>query len=176
MKALILVANGFEELSFFLPWYRLKEEGVDVTIATPLMHGLEGQHGYKIEADAPLREVNTEEYDLLILPDGIAAEKLRLRNEAVDLARTFVESGRWVAAIGHGPQVLISAGALDGKTVTCSPGIRDDVRAAGAIYRDESTILDGGLLTCRGTDDLPEFCRRLMALLKSPATPVLRRD
>jgi protease I len=169
MKALILVADGFEELSLFLPWYRLKEEGVDVTLATPLMHGLIGQHGYKIEADGPIREVNTDEYDLLVLPDGAAAERLRLRNEAVDVARTFVESGRLVAAVGHGQQVLISAGTLDGKTVTCSPGIRDDVRAAGAIYRDESTILDGGLLTCRGADDLPEFCRRLMAVLKSPA-------
>ena len=77
--------------------------------------------------------------------------------------------GGVVAAVGHGQQVLISAGALDGKTVTCSPGIRDDVRAAGALYRDESTILDGALLTARGPDDLPEFCRRLVALLKSPA-------
>jgi protease I len=134
------------------------------------MHGLVGQHGYKIEADAPIRELNAEEYDLLILPDGGAAERLRLRNESVDVARTMIENGRWVAAIGHGPQVLISAGVLDGKTVTCSPGIRDDVRAAGALYRDDSTILDGGLLTCRGADDLPEFCRRLVALLKSPTT------
>ena len=168
MKALVLVADGFEELSLFLPWYRLKEEGVDVTLATPLMYGLTGLHGYKIEADAPLREVNADDYDLLVLPDGSAAEKLRLRHEAVDVARTFVESGRWVAAIGHGQQVLISAGTLDGKTVTCAAGIRDDVRAAGALYRDESTILDGGLLTCRGADDLPEFCRRLVAMLKSP--------
>ena len=170
MKALILVADGFEELSLFLPWYRLKEEGVDVTLATPLMHGLVGLHGYKIEADLPLREVNTDDYDLLLLPDGTAPERIRLRNEAVDVTRTFVESGRWVAAIGHGPQVLISAGTLDGKTLTCSPGIRDDVRAAGGVYRDDSTILDGGLLTCRGADDLPEFCRRMVALIKSPSS------
>lgn len=170
MKALILVADGFEELSLFLPWYRLREEGVDVTLATPLMHGLIGMHGYKIEADAPLREVNADDYDLLLLPDGPAAERLRLRNEAVDVTRTFVENGRWIAAIGHGPQVLISANVLDGKTLTCSPGIRDDVRAAGATYRDESTILDTNLLTCRGSDDLPEFCRRLMALLRSAAS------
>ena len=72
-----------------------------------------------------------------------------------------------VAAMGHGPQVLISAGILDGKTLTCSPGIRDDVRMAGASYRDEATILDGTLLTGRGPDDLPEYCLRLIALMKA---------
>jgi len=170
MKALLLIDDGFEELSVYLPWYRLKEEGVDVTLSTPLMHAVHGQHGYTIEPDAPLRSVNSETFDLLIIPDGRATELLRLRSEAVDLARTFLESGRMVAAIGHGAQVLISAGTLDGRTVTCSPGIRDDVRMAGAFYRDESTIVDGSLLTCRGPDDLPEFCRRLMAMLKAPTT------
>jgi len=169
MKALILIDDGFEELSVYVPWMRLREEGLDVTLATPLMHALTGQHGYRIEPDHPLRDVPPDDYDLLLIPDGRATEALRLRNEAVDLARTFMESGRWVAAIGHGPQVLMSAGAIDGRTVTCSPGIRDDVRNAGAEYRDESTILDGNLLTARGADDLPEFCRRLVALLRSPS-------
>jgi protease I len=73
-----------------------------------------------------------------------------------------------VAALGHGAQVLISAGTLDGRTVTCSLGIRDDVRMAGAFYRDESTILDKSLLTGRSIDDLPEFSRRLIALAKAP--------
>src|SRR5437870_3093777 len=107
MKALILVADGFEELTLFLPWYRLREEGVDV-------------------------------------------------------ARTFMQEGMRVAAIGHGAQLLLSAGALDGRRVTCSPGIRDDVRAAGAVYRDEAVVIDGNLLTARGADDLPAFALAMM--------------
>ena len=70
-----------------------------------------------------------------------------------------------MAAIGHGAQLLISAGVLDGRTVTCDPGIRDDVRAAGANYRDEAVVRDGNLITARGPDDLPAFCQLLVAAL-----------
>jgi protease I len=167
MKALILVADGFEDLSLFLPWYRLREEGVDVRLASPTMRPLTGQHGYRVEPDTPIHEVNPAEYEVLILPDGPAAERLRLREEAVDVARTFMQEGARVAALGHGPQVLISAGALDNRAVTCAPGIRDDVRAAGAVYRDEAVVTDGNLLTGRGPDDLPAFCRRLVAFLSA---------
>jgi protease I len=165
MKALILVADGFEDLTLFLPWYRLREEGVDVRLASPTTRPLTGTHGYRVEPDAPIHEVNPAEYDVLVLPDGPAAERLRLREEAVDVVRTFMQEGMRVAAVGHGPQVLLSAGTLDGRVVTCSPGIRDDVRAAGAAYRDEATVLDGNLLTGRGPDDLPAFCGRLVSLL-----------
>ena len=169
MKALILVADGFEDLSLFLPWYRLREDGVEVRLASPLMHGLTGQHGYRVEPDYPIHEVSPGEFDLLVIPDGPAAERLRVREEAVDVARTFVQEGRPVAAVGHGAQLLLSAGTLDGRTVTCSPGIRDDVRAAGAAYRDEAVVLDGLLLTGRGPDDLPAFCRALVRLAKAAA-------
>ena len=175
MRALILVANGFEDLSLFLPWYRLREEGVDVALASPLMHAVTGLHGYTVEPDMPIRSVNPDDYDLLLIPDGIAPERLRLHEEAVGVVRTCVQEGRMIAAMGHGAQVLISAGTLDGKTLTCSPGIRDDVRAAGGIYRDETTILDGHLLTGRSPDDLPEYCLRLVAMLKAcEATAVCR--
>lgn len=166
MKALILVADEFEDLTLFLPWYRLREEGVEVRLASPLMHALTGQHGYQVEPDAPIYAVNPAEYDLLLIPDGPAAERLRLREEAVDVARTFMQDGGMrVAAVGHGPQLLISAGALDGRVVTCDPGIRDDVRGAGAVYRDEAAIRDGNLLTGRGADDLPAFCQQLVSFL-----------
>lgn len=166
MTALILVADGFEDLTLILPWYRLREEGVIVHLASPLMHGLIGQHGYRVEPDLPIHDVSPSEYDLLVIPDGPACEKLRLLEEAVDVTRTFVQDGRTVAAIGHGPQLLLSAGTLDGRKVTCSPGIRDDVRAAGASYRDAAVVLDGNVLTCRGADDLPALCQQLVRLGK----------
>lgn len=165
MKTLILLADGFEDLTLFLPWYRLREEGGAVRLACPMMHAVTGLHGYAVEPDFPIHEANPAEYDLLLIPDGPAAERLRQREEAVDVARTFVENGAKVAAIGHGAQLLISAGTLDGRRVTCSPGIRDDVRAAGAVYSDEAVVIDGNLLTCRGPDDLPRFAPALMRWL-----------
>lgn len=167
VKALILVADGFEDLTLFLPWYRLREEGFEVELASPLMHGITGLHGHRVEPDLRVHEANPAEYGLLVIPDGPAVENLRLREEAVAVARTFVQEGMPVAAVGHGPQLLLSAGALDGRRVTCTPGIRDDVRAAGADYRDEPTVLDGGLLTGRGADDLPAFCRQLVRLARA---------
>ena len=92
-------------------------------------------------------------------------ETLRLREEAVDVARTFMQEGVCVAAIGHGAQLLISAGSLDGRRVTCSPGVRHDVRAAGASYRDEAVVADGNLLPFRGADDLPAFSQAVLRLL-----------
>jgi len=165
MKALFLAADGFEDLEFFGPWNRMREEGLDVTLATPGGQPITGLHGYKVEADTPIREVNPQEYDVLVIPGGRSPERLRLREEAVDVARTFMEEDRRVAALGHGLQLLISAGALNGRRVTCAPGIRDDIRAAGASYLDHAVIVDGCLTTGRGSDDLPEFCRQLMASL-----------
>ena len=162
MKALILVDDGFEDLTLFLPWYRLREEGAEVRLASPFLHAVDGTHGHRVEPDARIDDVNPAEFDVLIIPDGPAAERIRLHESAVGVARTFLEDGGRVAAIGHGLQVLISAGGLDGRTVTCSPGIRDDARAAGATYRDEAVVRDGELLTGRGADDLPEFCRALV--------------
>ncbi|MCS6863732.1 MAG: DJ-1/PfpI/YhbO family deglycase/protease [Gemmataceae bacterium] len=168
MKVLILVADGFDDLTLFVPWYRLREEEVAVTIAAPLLHAVSGTHGYVVEPDAVIHEINPADFDGLLIPDGPAAERLRLREEAVDVVRTFVEDGMKVAAIGHGLQVLLSAGALDGRRVTCAPGIRDDVRAAGAIYSDEAAIIDGPLVTGRGPDDLPAFTHALMTHLGTP--------
>jgi protease I len=165
MKALILIADGFEDLELFCPWYRLQEEGVEVTLASPTGHAVTGKHGYVVETDMPIREVNPAEYDLLLIPGGRAPEALRLREEAVDVTRTFIEEDRRIATICHGPQLLISAGALNGRRVACAPGIRDDVRAAGANYRDEAVVVDGNLLTSRGPDDLPQFCHQLVAFL-----------
>src|SRR5579871_5350373 len=117
MKALVLAADGFDDLELFYPFYRLREEGIQVTVAAPGGHTIAGQHGYRIEADTPIRELNPGEYDLLLIPGGASPERLRLREEAVDVARTFMEEDRRVAVIGRGIQLLISAGALNGRQV-----------------------------------------------------------
>lgn len=165
MKALILAADGFEDLELYCPWFRLREEGWEVTLASPAGRNVTGEHGYMAEADMPIREVNPAEYDLLLVPGGSSPEKLRLREEAVDIARTFMEEDRRVAALGYGPQLLISAGSLGSRRVACAAEIRDDVRAAGADYRDEACVVDGNLITGRGVDDLPLFCAQLLEVI-----------
>jgi protease I len=170
MKALFLIADGFEDLQFFCPYYRLREDGVAVTVAAAVdNHPVTGLHGYLVEADMPVPELNPSEYDILVIPGGRSPEKLRLREEAVDVARTFVQDGSLVAAVGHGAQLLISAGTLDGKSVTCDPGIRDDIRSAAGSYRDDAVVVDGPLITARGNDELPEFCEQIIFALGAKA-------
>jgi deglycase len=166
MKALFLIADGFEDLQFFCPYYRLREDGVAVTVAAAVDNQpVKGLQGYVVEPDMPIPELNPSEYDMLVIPGGRAPERLRLREEAVDVARTFVQDGALVAAIGHGPQLLISAGALDGKSVTCDPGIRDDIRSVAGTYRDEAVVVDGPLITARGNDELPAFCEQIISAI-----------
>jgi protease I len=169
MKALIVAAEGFEDMELFGVWHRLLEERIDVIIASPSGNKVTGLHGYHVEPDMPIRELNPSEYDLLVIPGGASPERLRLREEAVDVARTFMEDDRRVAVIGRGIQLLISAGALNGRQVTCAAAIRDDVRAAGAAYRDEAVVVDGNLVSCRGLEELPDFCRQLVAAVAAVA-------
>jgi len=163
MKAMILLADGFEDIQFFHPLYRLLEEGIAVTVASSAALPLIGKHGYRVEPDMPIHELNPAEYDLLVVPGGGSPEKLRMREEAVDVCRTFQEEDRLIAVIGHGAQLLISSGVVDGRALTCAPGIRDDVRAAGGSYRDEAVVRSGNLISGRGNDDLPQFCRQMIA-------------
>ncbi len=169
MRVLILVADGFNDLQLFYPWFRLREEGFAVTIATPAGQAVTGQHGYKVEADMPVREINPGEYSLLVIPGGQSPEKLRLRESAVDIARTFMDQDRPVATLGHGPQLLISAYCLTARQLTSCPAIRDDIRAVGGIYRDDPYVVDNNLISGRGADDLPDFCRSLLSVLRVSA-------
>jgi protease I len=169
LKALILCADGFEDLELLYPLYRLREEGVEVKVASPDGDRITGEHGYVVPADLDYGDVNPADFDLLIIPGGKAPETVRLREEARDHARTFFDSGKIVAAICHGPQVLITAGVLSGRNVTCAPGIRDDVRAAGAVYRDRAVVVDDNLITSRAPGDLPAFCREITSALRTGA-------
>jgi protease I len=117
----------------------------------------------------PIPELNPSDYDILVIPGGRSPERLRLREEAVDLARTFAQDNMLIAAIGHGPQLLLSAGALDGKTLTCDPGIRDDILLVAGAYRDEGVVVDNTLITARGNEELPFFCEQMVLALGARA-------
>lgn len=166
MRALILVADHVEDLEFFYPYYRLQEEGFEVDVATSDGKEIVGKHGYDFQPNASFAQVNASDYDLLVLPGGKAPETVRLQPEAVRIARTMMESDKTVAAICHGVQTLISAGMLHGRKATCWKGIRDDLKAAGAEYLDQEVVVDGNLVSSRSPEDLPAFCREMLAAVR----------
>ncbi|MFW6107171.1 MAG: type 1 glutamine amidotransferase domain-containing protein [bacterium] len=165
MKALILTADGVEDSELLYPYYRLLEEKIDVDIAAPEARTVTGKHGYTVDANMAFADVDAEAYDLLVLPGGKGPETVRLDQNAVRVARQMLQADKVVAAICHGPQVLVSAGGLEGRRATCWAGIRDDVRAAGADYEDREVVVDQKLITSRCPSDLPAFCREILAAL-----------
>jgi protease I len=165
MKALMLVADNVEDLEFFYPYYRLREEGFEVDVASPDGGKIVGKHGYDFPCDLSIADAG-DEYDLLVLPGGKAPEAVRLEPAAVEIARKMLDSDKTVAAICHGVQTLISAEVLRGRKATCWKGIRDDLKAAGAEYLDQEVVIDGNLITSRSPEDLPAFCREMFAAVR----------
>lgn len=162
MKALFLIADGFEDSEFLVPYYRLLEEGMEVLVAGPHEGPTTGKHGYSFQVTKAFHDVDPGAFDLLILPGGRGAELVRMNVSAVEIARSMMNSGKPIASICHGIQTLISADLVRGRKVTCWPGIRDDVKAAGAEYHDEELVVDNNLITSRYPDDLPAFCRAIL--------------
>ncbi len=165
MKALILAAEGFEDSELYYPYYRLLEEGHRVDVAAPKKGALTGKHGYEFKAGKTIGDLKARDYDLLVIPGGKAPETVRLEKKAVALVKKMMEAGKPVAAICHGAQVLVSAGVLDGRRMTCYKAVRDDVKAAGAKYVDKEVVVDGNLVTSRKPSDLPAFCREMFKLM-----------
>lgn len=158
-----LVGDDYEDLEVWYPVLRLREEGAAVDLI-----GLEGgqdcrgKHGYPARSDRCIAEVKADEYDALIVPGGWMPDKLRRFKPILDFVRDFDKAGKVVATICHGPWILISAKVVVGKTLTCTPGIMDDVINAGAAYVDEEAVRDGNLISARRPPDLPAFCRLII--------------
>jgi protease I len=166
MKALIVSADQFEDTELLVPLYRLQEAGMVVDVASIGRGSIRGKHGYEVVVDRPLRDVDTNDYGLLVLPGGKAPATLREDAAAIAVAQTFMRAGKPVAAICHGPQVLISAGTMQGRHATCSPAVADELRDAGGVYEDREVVVDGKLVTSRRPADLPAFLREIMRVLK----------
>ena len=137
MKALIISADNFEDSELLVPFYRLKEADVEVTVASMSRGAIKGKHGYEVAVDKTLDEVNPDDYAILILPGGKAPALVRKEPKALEIARNFFSSGKPVAAICHGPQILISAGLLQGRRATCYRSVADELKEAGALYEDQ---------------------------------------
>lgn len=162
MKALIISADDFEDSELLVPYYRLKEAGATVDVASLKKGAITGKHGYAIEVNRALQEVKADEYDLLVLPGGKAPEAVRAAKAALDIVKAFFLGNKPVAAICHGPQVLVAAGVMHGRRATCYKAVADELRKAGAAYEDREVVVDGNLITSRRPSDLPAFMREIM--------------
>ncbi len=170
MRALIVSANGFEESELLVPYYRLLEDGVEVDIASLRRGAILGKHGYHVRANLSLREALPERYDLLVVPGGKAPQALCGHAAALSLVKRFFDSGKPVAAICHGPQLLAAAGVLKGRKVTAHASIAAELEKAGALYEDSDAVVDGNLVTSRQPADLPAFMRAALSLLRARAS------
>lgn len=175
MKILIISADHFEDSELLVPYYRLLEQGWQVDIAAIARGRIHGKRGYEVEAGKALRDVHADDYAALILPGGKAPAALRKEPAALDLARAFFQAGKPVAAICHGPQILVSAGLLKGRHATCYSSVAPELQEAGALYEDREVVVDGRLVTSRQPSDLPAFMRETMKLLQGMATPQAAR-
>lgn len=166
MKVLMLISDNYDDSEVLYPYYRLLEEDVEVDVASFEKKVVPGKYHFKIQANKTFEEVKQEEYCALVIPGGSAPEKIRQNKVAINIVKYFMEKSLPVGAICHGQQILISAGVLAYKNVTCYPGIKDDIINAKARYFDKKVVIDGNLVTSRRPSDLPYFMRELIKLIK----------
>lgn len=156
-RVAVALARNYEDIEATSPIEALQDAGADITVIGIEKGTIEGKKGGTIEATATFTDVSPGDFDMLLIPGGGSPENLRIDDEAVKFTREFATSGRPVAAICHGAQLLISAKVLAGRRLTAVNKIRDDVSNAGGIYVDEPLVVDSSLITSRVPDDLPVF-------------------
>lgn len=165
-QILTLVGDVYEDLELWYPKLRLLEAGAKVSVAGARAGTTyQGKHGYPCISDAAIAEMDAKQFDGLLIPGGFMPDKLRRDPQVLQLVREFDAAGKLIAAICHGGWIPISAGVYRGVRVTGSPGIKDDLVNAGAIWEDAPAVTDRHFVSSRKPDDLPEFCRAMLKVL-----------
>jgi len=168
-RVAVVLARNFEDIEATSPMASLELHQADITALGVDRGPVQGKKGEVIEVTETFDDVSPNDFDMLLIPGGGAPENLRIHEGAVSFARDFMASGKPVAAICHGPQLLISAKVLQGRTLTCVNKIRDDVVNAGGHYVDEALVVDGNLITSRTPEDLPSFNDAMLRAIGVPA-------
>jgi len=166
-KVAILVTDGFEQVEMTKPREALDEAGAETKIVSLKPGKIQGMHhadkGDKFDVDLTLDEARPEEFDALMIPGGLMnPDSLRSNVDALEFTRHFFREGKPVAAICHGPWVLIDAGVVRGRILTSWPAIKTDVKNAGGKWINEEVVVDNGLVTSRKPDDIPAFNKRII--------------
>lgn len=166
-RVAVLADNGFEQSELTEPKKALEAAGATVEIVSPQASKVKGwkqaNWGDEIAVDRQLNDARPEQYDALMLPGGVMnPDKLRNNERAIQFIKHFVDSGKPIAAICHGPWPLIDAGGVRGRKVTSWPSLKTDLRNAGAEWVDQEVVTDRGLVTSRKPDDIPAFNRKMI--------------
>jgi protease I len=173
-KVAILVADGFEQVELLEPRKALEKAGASTEVVSPADKKVKGwnlkEWGKEVKVDVPLDSANPEDYDALLLPGGVMnPDHLRMNPEAVDFVKNFTDSGKPVAAICHGPWMLVEADVVRGRTMTSWPSLKTDLKNAGANWVDREVVRDGHFVTSRKPDDIPAFNREMIVLFSEAA-------
>lgn len=155
-----------KDLEFFYPYYRFNEEGYEVDIITEDGGSFEAKHGLGLKESKSIDNVQANNYDLLYLPGGKAPEKLRENEKILKFVREIVNSGKIVASICHGAQILISAGVVKGKKIAAWPEMKEELEKAGVEFADEALQKDGNFITARKPGDLHRHLAGVLESLK----------
>ena len=180
-RVLIVATDGFEEWELFGPRQILQERGAEVVLASlsrdPIQATVHDDPGKTTRPDLTIDEVDADDFDALILPGGVRnPDQLRMHGNVVALISRFAEQGKPIAAICHGPWLLVEADLLRDRTATSWPSIRTDLRNAGARVVDEPAVTDGNIVTSRNPDDVEAFTKAVVDLIeKAPARDELRQ-
>ena len=178
-KVAILTENGFEEVELTSPKKALEDAGAEVEIVSPQKDKVKAwAHDHwsiELPVDINVKDVEPNEYDALMIPGGVLnPDKMRLNESCVKFAQHFLKEGKPVAAICHGPQLLIETGMLEGRSMTSYPSIKTDLMNAGAFWIDREVVVDDGLVTSRSPQDLDAFNKKMIEEIKegqhSPVT------
>jgi protease I len=165
-KILIFTGNDFEDLELTYPRLRMIEAGFEVVLgAQEKDKTYTSKHGYPVKSDAALDDLDEADFAGLIVPGGWMPDKLRRDPKVLSLTKAFAANDKPIASICHGPWIDISAGIVRGVKYTSTPGIKDDLTNAGAIWSDAPVVVDGSRVSSRKPDDLPEFCKAFLKLL-----------
>ncbi len=165
-KVLLLAADLFEDMELLYPLYRLREEGVAVTVAGLDRSPVTGKKGHgPVPVDTTVDEVAEPDFDALVIPGGFAPDKLRRSAKVLQLVRDFDHSGKPIAFICHAGWVPISAKILNGRRATSVGAIRDDMENAGVRWVDEATVVDANLISARTPEDLGPWMKAVLAAL-----------
>ncbi len=175
-KILIVATDGFEESELFGPREILIDRGADVKLASPSLKPIQStvhdDPGRTIRPDMAIEDADVTDFDALVLPGGVRnPDALRTNEAAIALIRAFADAGKPVAAICHGPWLLVEADLVKGRTVTSWPSIRTDLRNAGGNVVDQAVVVDGNIVTSRKPDDVQLFTDALVRLIESADEP-----
>ena len=172
LKVAILVTDGFEQVELMEPRKALDEVGAKTRVVSPKADRVRAwkftDWGDEVRVDAPLDQAKPDDFDALLLPGGVMnPDSLRIIPKAVAFAKAFIDAGKPVAAICHGPWTVIEAGAAEGRQVTSWPSLKTDLMNAGADWVDDEVVVDQQLVTSRKPDDIPAFNREMIQLFST---------